>query len=139
MTYLTKFQAHMEANNVFQWFNTLVHSGEPNHDLIEIIDHKITRASVHAENMSKTHSSILDSRTSPPEAPPLRMVPIAIQTLTAPSYYSFRSPRGAAFNPHHYRHHHRCCHRLHHQIATIHLQHPQRIPQAPTTIHPGSC
>ena len=41
-TYLTEFKAHMDDHNVFHWFNELLRTGLPNHDLIENIDQEIT-------------------------------------------------------------------------------------------------
>ena len=66
-------------------------------------------------------------------------VPIEIQAQTAPSRYSCRSTRWVTFYPHHNKHHYRWCHQRYHQIAAIHFRHPQRVPQAPTTIRTGSC
>ena len=63
-TYLTKFQAHMEAHNVFQRFNTLVHSGVPNHDLIEITDREITTNVGNSNQRSELENSTTWSFTT---------------------------------------------------------------------------
>ena len=56
-TYLSEFNDHLKANNVFQRFNKLIKTGAPNHGLIETIDRVITWASVHAENQCCKHKA----------------------------------------------------------------------------------
>ena len=48
--YLTAFDAHLRYNDVYHQLTTLLKSGRPNHDLVETIGRKITRACQHAKN-----------------------------------------------------------------------------------------
>ena len=55
--YLTEFKAHIDAHNVFHRFNELQRTGLPNHNFIETINQKITRACKHAESKCRRRQS----------------------------------------------------------------------------------